>query len=136
MPRYHRIVNFCASHFNGELEYKMLKQAVADGTMQRDWPQIFLGVHGHDFKAEITVDGPLNVHGFVIADEDIDEVIVEFKDVNVSLIERFASNNLRATTELIAVAICREILDRLGPHSRSHVRLWEGDRYAESEASK
>jgi len=82
------------------------------------------GLHGHGYRLDVTVEGPIGPHGIVIDFADVAEMVE--REV-IARYDHAYLNDLmdNPTAELIAHDICKT-LDAVGlPVAR--IRLWETD---------
>lgn len=113
--KYSRTIEFFSSHFNESAypKYNELTHTLDMGgeVMIHQLNELLKDIHGHNFKATITVsDEPIIIEdsdaftysGYLIADEDIVKMINEWSGINLSVHDDFLAQNIRATTENMA----------------------------------
>ena len=86
-------------------------------------------LHGHGYRLEVTVSGPLNENGIVIDFADVRRAV---EDHVIALYDHTYLNDLidNPTAELIAQDACKRL--EAGGLRVSRLRLWEtADSYAE-----
>jgi 6-pyruvoyl-tetrahydropterin synthase len=140
---YSRTVEFFAAHFN-ETAYPKFQKFLGRLSVDKGFPpddyrdlvDLLIDIHGHNFRAEITVHGftKEKYSGYLISDEVIAEVVNEWAGINVSMHKDFLGthspyrNAIRATTENMANMLAEKISRRvLVPQATVLVKLYEAD---------
>lgn len=119
---YSRTITIQACHFNGEQTYRALDEA---DSLQDEhghlkllraldlWKEIASDCHGHNFKITVYAEGPIPKSGeasFLIADEELTEMIMKWEGCNLSLLPEFREIKARATTEWMARLLIPKVL--------------------------
>lgn len=123
--RYTRRYVLQACHFNGAAEYAQLADAMRSSSSDKEaalW-QCLRGSHGHNFKVEVIVEGPIiGDDGYLVDDELITQTVMAWDNCNLSVHPDFMQRGLRATTENM-VRLLIEKLRALAP--RGEVLVYE-----------
>ena len=129
-----------AVHFNGALAYEKYFQALEDEKHGR-WLDGYrnlkhcLGdVHGHNFLIEIEAKGPLEAldsgpegwgtASFLVDDFELEKVIQEWGNKNLSILPEFVEKKLRATTEAMAEILGIKLANKW-PHLKFKITIHE-----------
>lgn len=130
---YERTLTLFSAHFNDEKAYTLWGQIKADDMASAsDVRALLSSLHGHNFKVQVRVEGPLAAKDhFVVADEEIEEACSRYASRCLSVLPEFET--VRATTENLAAQIAVEVatIVRAKPADVT-VRVYEADdRWAE-----
>ena len=103
---------------------RVVRTFTFDAAHQLPWhPGRCRNLHGHTYRLEVTVEGPIGDDGIVLDFADLDAI------VRREVVERFDHTYLNdlldnPTAELIAADIWKR-LEGAGPWRLSGLRLWE-----------
>lgn len=108
--QYIRTFRFSASHFTSEGTYHLVwgwnDRPPGDNYCRQDAVLLALAdIHGHNFKIEVHVNGPRGEQGWVIDDVELEQIVMEWANTNLSVHPDFLTKKIRATTENMAGAL-------------------------------
>lgn len=130
--KYERKFRLDACHFNDGINYvdlRTVRLGVKDGTMTATeaaqvYERLLSSIHGHDFHVTVFAEAAVlngswltleNVTevmaspGWLIDDQEMEEVVMRYSRRNLSVAPTFDDLNLRSTTENLAVAIAHDV---------------------------
>lgn len=119
---YNRTFVIQASHFGSiqayEQAWTLLDLAQHNIMVATNIPSVIAAmtdIHGHNFKIDVVVGDVLGDHeSWLISDVDLEAIVMEWNNVNLSLHRDFAATRMRATTERMASILVSKLTDRFG----------------------
>lgn len=110
---YERQFKFFAAHFNNGPVYDLLHKTLAKKDTllvecRSDILNIMYQTHGHNYTVDVVIEGG-TTNEYLVADEDITDIVMVFENINMSVSEHFLLRRLRATTENMAAYYVKEI---------------------------
>jgi 6-pyruvoyl-tetrahydropterin synthase len=114
---YYRTFHISASHFNSRKAYETYwALRDSDGVLvlptKGDLLLAFQEIHGHNFKIEVHAAGQLNREGWVVSDLDVEKIVMQWNNKNLSTLPEFTDGRIRATTENMVVMLTEKLKDK------------------------
>jgi 6-pyruvoyl-tetrahydropterin synthase len=111
--QYVRTYRFSAAHFNSSATYQLVwgwSDCGGDAYCRQDVVMLALAdIHGHNFKIEVHVSGSVPKEGWLIDDVELEKVVMEWANTNLSMHPDFIDRKLRATTENMASLLYQKL---------------------------
>lgn len=113
-----------AAHFNSGNTYKNYRDALTLRSLGVEHhadafdllKEVLNDLHGHNFEVKIIVDSKFNMtsaNPYVIDDDVLSKIVLEWDNKNLSTLEDFEFQNMRATTESMAQILKEKINDKV-----------------------
>lgn len=94
---YVREYHLQSCHFNDEAQYQVIYNEPAS-----EWHKVLPHIHGHNFRVVVEVYRILGDKDWIISDVDLEAVVMEWNNCNLSVHNDFYRHRFRATTERMA----------------------------------
>jgi 6-pyruvoyl-tetrahydropterin synthase len=120
--KYHREFTLSSCHFNGADIYKTwneIKQPHREDpdALKNAFRTVLTGIHGHNFKIVVDVENDFDPRDdYLVDDIEIESVVMQWHNTNLSLHPDFENKKLRATTENMAHLLVRKLAHQLTKH--------------------
>lgn len=135
---YHREFNLQIAHFNNARAYELYENIAREGespfrsvTLMRELLKL---IHGHNLKIVVELEGYTYKEikgddwigvGFLVDDAELEKIVMEWDNTNLSVLPEFFGKGKRATTEEIADTLCSKIFYKWIHLASVQVSVWE-----------
>lgn len=101
------------AHFNGREQYDQFNEACRTHDFDVAL-EVMHNTHGHNAIVSVTFHGLVDDESpYVVRDEDVDAIVMQWHNRNLSLHPDFTDHRLRATAENMARLLARKLIDHL-----------------------